>query len=168
VQEAAILVPVTVEPQLVQPVLPTEGVEDGTDFPFVDNNDNASINHNGNQSDAVEQQTKNNEDEAVPSTGHTRRLTKPNQKFFGDQWANYQCGTDPKQKICAGCLNDQFLSSLNWEQSISTLKSHDARAMMAILNQHTDATDNTIEWMHPLALATLLLMPMTIPPGSRQ
>jgi hypothetical protein len=148
VQDAAIPVPV-VEPQPI--VMAPEGVHDVIDdnvpleeFPLEENDDVENA--------PLEEKQPTGDDEPVTRTG--RHIHK-NRKFFGDQWANYQYGKDPKQKIRAGCLNDQFLSKLTWDRSITSLKSRDARAMMAVLEQHTDDNYNTVEWMHPLALATL-------------
>jgi hypothetical protein len=36
-----------------------------------------------------------------PVTTRSGRQVKPNRKYFGEEWVNYQCGKDPRQKICA-------------------------------------------------------------------
>jgi hypothetical protein len=111
------------------------------------------------EGDTQDNEENNNPDNNPEPPGQTAtrsgRQIKLNNKFFGEQWANYQCGKDPRQKIRAGCLNDQFLATLDWKQCLSTFRSHDANAMMAILKQHTDDRHDTIEWMHPLALSSL-------------
>jgi len=60
---------------------------------------------------------------------------------------------NPKRKINAEALNKQFLMALQWNQVVETLKSADHRAMMSLMEQHTDLDSNTVEWMHPMALA---------------
>jgi hypothetical protein len=93
VQDAAIPVPV-VEPQPI--VTAPDGVHD-----VIDNNIPLEETH---VKDAPLEEAQPTEDEPMTRTG--RHIHK-NCKFFGDQWADYQYGKDPKQMICAGCLNDQ-------------------------------------------------------------
>ena len=61
---------------------------------------------------------------------------------------------NPKRKINAEALNKQFLMALQWNQAVETLRSADHRAMMHLIESHTDLDENTVEWMHPMALAT--------------
>jgi len=63
---------------------------------------------------------------------------------------NYQAGKDPKQKVPASALNDEYLNSLNWNLAIDALRSNDLKSMMAMMNQDTDPNDNMVEWMHPI------------------
>ena len=77
---------------------------------------------------------------------------KPNQKVFGQEWVNYQAGKDPKQKLRAGALNDQYLNALNWKLAINLICSNDMRGMMAMMHENTDPEYNTVEWMHPMFL----------------
>jgi hypothetical protein len=94
------------------------------------------------------------EDEPKPNvqqscSGHT---LKPNQKVFGQEWLNYQAGKDPKQKLRAGALNDQYLNALNWKLAINLICSNDMRGMMALMHENTDPEYNTVKWMHPMLL----------------
>jgi hypothetical protein len=60
---------------------------------------------------------------------------------------------NPKHSVRASLYNSQFLMSLNWSQTVESLRSADLSAMMHVIDQHTDVDQNTIEWMHPMVLA---------------
>jgi hypothetical protein len=67
--------------------------------------------------------------------------------------SSYSYGANPKQKIKAGTLNEQFLMSLKWTQALEFMKSADLKAMLMKIDEHTDLDEGTVEWMHPLILA---------------
>ncbi len=75
----------------------------------------------------------------------TRKIIRP------DNWT-YHTAKTPKQKIRTGVLNEQYLSALDWRLTIDLLKSADMRAMLALVDDHTDIDTRTIEWMHPMML----------------
>jgi hypothetical protein len=82
----------------------------------------------------------------------TRKSTRPRKpRFTGEEWANYQSGPNPKQKIRAGCINDAFLHQLYWDKAIETIKSRDLLTFVGMSNCHVDWETSTVEWMHPYA-----------------
>ena len=86
-------------------------------------------------------------------TNHQAHIKNRHKRRCGFKANTYAYGKDPKQKVKAGKLNDQFLMALQWTHTVEFLKSKDLRAMMTLLDQHTDPDDKTVEWMHPMALA---------------
>jgi hypothetical protein len=60
---------------------------------------------------------------------------------------------NPKRKVRADHLNQQFLMALRWTQVVESLRSADLRAMVNLMEHHTDPDSNTVEWMHPMILA---------------
>lgn len=44
--------------------------------------------------------------------------------------------------------------ALKWNEVVDNLRSGQLRAMMNIVEQNTDLDNNTVEWMHPMVLAT--------------
>lgn len=50
--------------------------------------------------------------------------------------------------------NSQYLMALQWTQLISSLKSNNTKSMQGLLAQHIDPNDDTLEWMHPMVLAS--------------
>jgi len=109
---------------------------------LVDNNDNIV------EVPAAEPQPVDEQD--VSMRGRVRRR---NPRFSGDEWANYQRTGVVRQKVRAEVLNQQYLNALKWEATVTMLKSADLRAMMAVVQEHTDLDDETVEWLHPLAFA---------------
>jgi hypothetical protein len=80
----------------------------------------------------------------------TRENTHPT---YGFKTSTYNNGIDPKQKVKAGILNEQFFMALKWTNTIDFLQSADLHAMTSRLDKHTDPDTNTVEWMHPMMLA---------------
>ena len=60
---------------------------------------------------------------------------------------------NPKQKVKADHLNQQFLMALWWTQVVESLHSADLHLMMSLIDHYTDPDSNTVEWMHPMVLA---------------
>jgi Reverse transcriptase (RNA-dependent DNA polymerase) len=95
------------------------------------------------------------------TTTRSGRQVKRPQRLIETMVAAFHGGSDqepnayrnPKRKIRAEGLNQQFLMALQWNQLVETLQSADLRAMMNLLEQHTDLENNTVEWMHPMILA---------------
>ena len=90
-----------------------------------------------------------------PPPSPTRRSTrerKPNRKFKGEEWANYQKSRVANQRVRAGLLNEQYLQSLDWSTLTRQLKTDHWKAMATYLDLCT-SRDGELEWMHPLALA---------------
>ena len=90
-----------------------------------------------------------------PPPTPTRRSTrerKPNRKFRGDEWTNYQKSRLANQRVRTGSLNEQYLQSLDWTAVISQLKEGHWKAMATYLDLYTNL-NGELEWMHPLAFA---------------
>ena len=49
-----------------------------------------------------------------PSPRSSTRIRKPNRKFRGDEWANYQGSRVANQRIRASALNEAYLQGLSW------------------------------------------------------
>jgi hypothetical protein len=134
-----------------------EGVDE-LDFPVGNDEDEDLVDP---AADPVEEPDPNNDpinepqpepvEQEDPPQRKTRsgRVIKPNKRYHGDEWVTYQ-GT---QKIKASALNKQFLNTLNWETTVSTLRSSEYKQMMALIDQKTDVDTGTVEWMHPMILA---------------
>jgi hypothetical protein len=60
---------------------------------------------------------------------------------------------NPKRKVRASGLNAQFLMGLQWAETVEAIRSADLRAMMTLIEQHTDLDNKTVEWLHPLYLS---------------
>jgi hypothetical protein len=99
--------------------------------------------------------------EPTPVTTTTRsgRQVKPPQRLIESMLANTDFEEDPcayknpKRKIRASGLNAQFLLGLQWAEAVETIRSADLRAMMTLIEQHTDLDNKTVEWLHPLYLS---------------
>ena len=90
-----------------------------------------------------------------PPSSPTRRSTrdrKPNRKFRGDEWVNYQKSRVAKQRVRTGLLNEQYLQSLDWNMVISQLRTGHWKAMATYLDLHTTREGHLLS-MHPLSLA---------------
>ncbi|KAI2505066.1 hypothetical protein MHU86_9342 [Fragilaria crotonensis] len=90
-----------------------------------------------------------------PPSSPTRRSTrdrKPNRKFRGDEWVNYQKSRVAKQRVRTGLLNEQYLQSLDWNMVISQLKTGHWKAMATCLDLNTTREGHLLS-MHPLSLA---------------
>ena len=83
----------------------------------------------------------------------SERVRKPNPKFKGDDWANYQSSRLSTQRVRSGLLNLQFLQSLNWSTVVDSLPEGSWKAMVHNILLHTDE-EGLVDWLHPLALAT--------------
>ena len=77
----------------------------------------------------------------------------PNQHYTGDIWANYQNHELLPKKVRTGVLNDQYLHSLNWEQTIDMVQSGDLQSLLAQIELETDPDTGTVEALFPMALA---------------
>ena len=65
----------------------------------------------------------------------------------------YMAGANPRKKIRSGVLQHQFLQSLDWDTTISNLKSRDSRKAFTQMLRSYDPLSETIEDWSPLALA---------------
>jgi hypothetical protein len=65
--------------------------------------------------------------------------------FPGQNLPAFLCGQKENQKVCAGCLNNKYLNTLNWSRALNMLKGGTLGAMWAELEQHTDQKYDTIE-----------------------
>ena len=81
-----------------------------------------------------------------------QQVPRPNRRFIGDQWQNYQSTLSTQQRIRSGVLNHQFLNALDWETN--DLRSWSWTQMHSMLQRETDPDDNTLEEFHPTVLAT--------------
>jgi hypothetical protein len=88
-----------------------------------------------------------------PAPRRSGRDRKPNPKFRGSEWTNFQRGRLANQRVRAECLNAQFLQSLDWSDVLSTLPEGSWKAMLTNINLHT-TDEGLVEWLHPLAQAT--------------
>jgi len=61
---------------------------------------------------------------------------------------------DPTRKIKMDKLNNQFIQSLHWKKLTDSILSNDLQAFLSQVNYSTNVDDQTIEELHPLALAT--------------
>ena len=82
----------------------------------------------------------------------TRRRERP--KYLIEGKIAQNSFKHPKYKIRQSDLNQEFLMSLNWGLMVEKLRSKDMRSMMTVLEDNTDLQNNTLEWMHPMALGT--------------
>jgi hypothetical protein len=103
VEAIPVPVPMLMEPQQVP--VPVEETHDDDFPPDDDHFDEVDDNGTGGTTTITQDQPEvaddANQDETDPNEVITRagRRPKRNRKFFGEPWANYQCGKDPKQKI---------------------------------------------------------------------
>ena len=88
-----------------------------------------------------------------PALRRSTRSRKPNPKFKGSEWANFQKSRLATQRVRAGVLNEQYLHSLDWSQTVDALKGGSWKAMLSLMSLYTDK-DGYVDWFHPLALAT--------------
>ena len=58
-----------------------------------------------------------------------------------------------KLNICADDLNNQYLMTLKWYQTIDTLLSSEMLAMKILIDNHTDINADTVKWMNHLAFS---------------
>jgi hypothetical protein len=90
------------------------------------------------------------EDEApeTPDVERPRRLRrspKKNRRYHNDDFEVYSASN----RVPKGAMNKQYLQSLNWKLALNSIRSNDMRAMMRLMQRHTDPDTNTVEWMHP-------------------
>jgi hypothetical protein len=50
-------------------------------------------------------------------------------------------------------INEKFLAMLNWAKTVNYLKSPKFATMGLLLSQYINFDNDTLEWMHPAALA---------------
>jgi len=61
----------------------------------------------------AERNHKNENEVTAVIRSHRGHVIKPNRRYFGNQWVNYQLGS-PSKKIKASVLDNQFIISLMW------------------------------------------------------
>ena len=87
-----------------------------------------------------------------PALRRSARDRRPNRKFKGDEWTNFQTGRYATQRVRSERLNSQFLQSLDWNEVIDALPEGSWKAMMMNLQLHTDE-NGLVDWIHPFAFA---------------
>jgi hypothetical protein len=89
-----------------------------------------------------EQQTMQHEpQERQPTRG--RKVFRP-KRFASRAGEVNRFGID-NRTLKAERMNMQFLIALKWSQTVEALKSTDLKAIQALMSQHTDADENTVE-----------------------
>ena len=78
------------------------------------------------------------------------RLRRKNPRFFDGTFEHYTNGTQPKQKIPCGCLNNKYLNAMNWHLSVKHMRNSSVRSLMAKLALDTDPITNEIDWLNPM------------------
>lgn len=95
----------------------------------------------------------------VPANGEpeglrrSQRIRTQPRRYFGPEFANYQVGADPRQKIRSGWLNDSYLQGLSWNDALQDLRSADLSAYVALDHINFDYDEQTLESMHPMAFS---------------
>ena len=74
--------------------------------------------------------------------------------FPGFKPTTYLCGRNPKQRVKAGKLNDQFIQGIHWNNVIESLRNGDLLALYSWMDQQYDDEEDTNEEWHPMALFT--------------
>ena len=85
--------------------------------------------------------------------GRGKCQKRPNQHYMGDIWANYRNHKLLPKKVRTGVLYDQYLHSLNWEQTINMVQSGDLQSLLAQIELETDPDAGMVEALFPMALA---------------
>ena len=87
----------------------------------------------------------------VERTTRAGRRVKPNPKYTGETWVQYATRLY-SQKFRFGATNKQSLAGMTWDQSLSLIKSIDARALNALIQRNTYVDHNTIEQLPEMFL----------------
>jgi hypothetical protein len=83
--------------------------------------------------------------------GRGMRRRRENSKYGSQDWATYQ--ETLKQKLSGSVLTDDFLQSLDWDNSVALLKSVDFQAFSRVNEVNRDPEDGCDEWLHPFSVA---------------
>ena len=147
-----------------EPATPLRDLNPADDpFNFLDNND-VRVTFNDEVAPPVCDLTGDFQDEAAveprprqqsppPALRRSTRDRRPNRKFKGDEWTNFQTGRYATQRMQSERLNSQFLQSLDWKEMIDALPERSWKAMMMNLRLHTDES-GLVDWMDPFAFAS--------------
>jgi hypothetical protein len=96
----------------------------------------------------------------IPQTQSIRQVVPPDRLvaspaayckigFPGENMGLYHCGCDPTQKVRSGKLNQQYITSLQWDRMVNMLCGSTLGAMWAELKTNTDQDYNTIKHLNP-------------------
>ena len=146
-----------------EPTLPVQELDPTTDpFDFLIDDD-VRVTFDDDVAPPVRDLTQDFQDEAAteprprrrsppPAPRRSGRDRKPNPKYKGSEWTNFQSGRPATQRVRAECLNAQFLQSLDWTAVADALPEGSWKAMVLNIMLHT-SDEGLVEWLHPLALA---------------
>ncbi|KAI2489482.1 hypothetical protein MHU86_25099 [Fragilaria crotonensis] len=104
------------------------------------------------QNDAIDQPPCLHPHQDTP--GRPRRIRRPNQRVFGDEWTNYTVQLTPSSRTLLGHIvptlshDDLFLHSLDWDAPFS----EDYASYHAFNELHIDPYTDEVEWFHPFTL----------------